>query len=171
MSDPIVLPNSALLRVTGWPEATENGIVIEGLRVKTPWRPPEEPRRVEVICWPKTDRHGRIKHLYARKKAVRPAKAPNGATFRIVGHLLRADRHSSTIKIKVLPQAEGITPFVLHACATSAVVKAECATAAYVEAKGKVIAGDLLLIENMQQVHAPNDRWGLKRQKPNHPAG
>ena len=149
------MPHSAIVKVTGWPDISEQGVIIGGLAIKTPWRPDETPQRITVTAYPRTDQHGMIRQLLADPKQVRPAKRPNGTQWRVVGHLLQVCRSTGRIKIEVIPQTMRIPLFVIHAYATSAVLHdPRFPEAVHVEASGIVLAGRVLLTETMRPVRS-----------------
>lgn len=145
--------HSATVKVTGWPEVYDQGVIIGGLAIRTLWRPSETPQRVTMTCYPKTNPHGIIRQLSADLKNIRPAKRPNGTQWRVVGHLLQVCRATGLVKIEIIPQTVRIPRFVLHAYATSAVLHdPRFPEAVNVEASGIVLASRILLTETMQPV-------------------
>lgn len=145
--------HSATVKVTGWPDVSEQGVTIGGLNIRTSWRPGKAPQRVTVTCYPRTNQRGLIQQLIADPRHVRPARKPNGTQWRVVGHLLMVCRSTGLVKIEVIPQTVRIPRFVIRAYATSAVLHdPRFPEAVYVEASGIVLAGRVLLTETMQPV-------------------
>lgn len=155
----IVIPHSALLKVTGWASAAEGGIRIGHLHVRTRWRPQGESQRVTALTYPRTRPDGTLVLARAFASNVRRAKAPNGTELRVTGQLIRLDPAERLVKVRVFPAQADTEPFMVHALATRAVLAADPGVF-HVTLTGQLLPTGHLLAETLTPVHAPLPaRW------------
>lgn len=154
------LPHSAVLRVTGWATPADRGIRVNGLLIRTPWRPDGE-QRVTVTAYPKTDADGFLRHLAAFSRNVRPARIPNGTQVRVVGQLLKLDRGAGLVRVKVCPAVSDQPPFVVTLHATAQILADLDPVTFHVQVTGRLLSPvGILLADTCVPVHAPvPDRW------------
>lgn len=154
-------PHAAVVTLTGWPTVTDTGIRIQGVHVRTSWRPDQTPRRVTVRAFPETTPVGSVRRLYAPKGNVRAARGPNGTDVLIVGQLLKLDRAEGIIRVKVAPSQANTMPFSVTLQASREVLALDPGTFS-VEVRGRVMSfgAGVLLADQVRPVFAPiPDRW------------
>ena len=165
------LAHSAVIRVVGWTSQDRRGAyLIGGIRVDflpTKWLG----RRVRATLYPLTHRPTReVLHL-CRVARIHEANstASNTAQFEVVGHLLRAERSAQRVRVKVLPQTQGIPSFSLDIRTTQAAIRACDPTWTGVKVTGSLL-DQLLLAEEIVPVYAPIaahwENWGRRKRTP-----
>lgn len=158
---PASQPHSALLHITGWPELQGRFLTIGRYVIECQTTPTPPAGRVTVTAYPRTDGTGQITALSTFPSKIRPAKGPNGATFRVTGHLTRLDRHSGEVRLTILPRSH-LRPFTVTLHGTTSVLCGLDPSTTYATASGRLleIAGGYMLAESIQAVHAPRPiRW------------
>ncbi|SMB85657.1 hypothetical protein [Deinococcus hopiensis] len=116
------LPHSATLTFTGWAIPYEHGVRVNGVRVRTNWKP-GHPERVTVTSYPRTNPDGTLAALMTRKGAFRSARTPNGSRFTVTGRLIKLDRGEGFIRVEVCPAVANTAPFVVAMQASSEVLR------------------------------------------------
>lgn len=155
-------PHAAVVTLTGWPSPIDTGIRIGRVYVHTDWRPEEE-QRVTVRAFPGgTTPTGKLMSLHAKPGMIRPARTPNGTQVRVTGQLIRLDRQSGIVTIRVYPSLAGRPPFLLTLQATTDALRAVDPSTLHVTATGRILelGRPHLLAEHLQEVYAPIPaRW------------
>lgn len=114
---PGLLP-SAVLEVTGWPQWLPSGecriadLVLNALPEK--W----QGQRVMVRTYPRTKMSGGLK-FPLHFASVRHAQRPNGTSFEVTGRLMRLDRGTSRLKVRIYPASERVPAFDVMIRATA----------------------------------------------------
>ncbi|SMB85858.1 hypothetical protein [Deinococcus hopiensis] len=160
------LPHLAVITLTGWVEPAEGGLRVNGILVRA-HKKIDTPVRVTVRAYPKTDMYGVIRDLYAPANNIRPAREPNGTSLTVTGQLLKVDRGTGTIKVKVCPQQASCNPFAVTLHATTQVLALDPGTF-HVTVTGRLVdvGRGWLLAETVTPVYAPvPQRWHRWRPK------
>lgn len=152
-------PHHHRLYVTGWAEVTPDGqgrigvVRVQGLAQK--WNG----TRVSALLYPG---HVRRKVGQTRAAWVRPA-APlqaNDARWELVGHLVRADRAESVLRVVIYPQQPRLPRFQLELRATRQVFQTLSPDWSGVRLTGSLL-DEVMLTETVEPVYAPvAPHWG-----------
>lgn len=168
----VALPHAAIIWVVGWAlERGSGAYFIGNLRVDV--LPPEWlGRRVRATLYPAVCRpaHDVLYLCQVARICEANSTEPDAAEFEIVGHLMGVKPSNHRIRVKVVPQTQGISSFCMEVYTTQDAMQA-CAPSwigTGVKITGSMLS-PLLLVEEIAQVHAPIaphwDNWGWRRQQ------
>lgn len=140
------LLHTAVLEVTGWPQWLPRGecriadLILNTLPEK--W----EGKRVMVRTYPRTQVSGDLK-FPLHYASVRHARQPNGTSFEVVGRLMRLDRGTSRLKVRIYPAGEQVPAFDVMIRATASRLRQAEADWTGVRVTGSVINHQLIADE------------------------
>lgn len=157
------LPHEARVILTGWASPATNGLSIGPFKIRTK-SAVEGLQRLTITSYPRTYPDGALNSLSAKSWGIRNAGTqPNGSTFIVTGMLVRANRSSGVIQVKVCPKGKGSKPFIISAQATSEILCELSPDTFHVQMRGRVIlAGNtgILLAEQVVPIYAPApEQW------------
>ncbi|GHG09406.1 hypothetical protein GCM10017783_22440 [Deinococcus piscis] len=147
-------PHRADVILVGWPQETAYGSYqVAGHQVRCYGE--IEGQRVRLVTWPRTDAEGTVK-LPLPLGAIRSPKdgEPNGATFWVVGRLMRVDPVTQLLTVRIYPGRAKIPPFNIRIKTTPRILQTVDPSWTAVDVRGGLI-GDRLVADQIRPVYAP----------------
>jgi hypothetical protein len=155
----VSLPHQAVLILTGWAVSGYYPRVqgFEVFELSEEWLG----QRVTARTYPRVHMNGKIK-TPLELASVRKALSPNGCSFELIGHLLRADKTTGELRIAIHPSRSKVLPFLMVVRATPAVLERVNPEWFAVRVRGGLI-DHLMVADSVEQVYAPLPRVPVRK--------